>query len=340
MIRAMAIPPRFKLDPWSLDYEAPLGALDQEPPDAVDWKVETEDWHRPPPRRRAPASRPLAFIDGRRRVESRLLDTDEATGAMAHAALGAIAVGAVLVDPAERAARFGALTIRRVLAGPPDRALPALTAGGFTYAPLDDEPLKLAAPEGAQGADVPVLALQSAMIWEEARLAAKLAEGGALVIRDGPLRWHPVVDTLVVGYVKTQQRPYLAGEQQALVRRLGAGERTPLFRLGSPGSERARLSWYLRLAPVPAGAHDLAGIVRLEVLDRLEAQGDGGAIALADALAEVLPRYASHPTRDPRAPQNLVPVAALERELGRRMGDALLVSRRIRADFASQGARP
>lgn len=326
MIRAMTARSRLRLDPWGLDYEAPLGRLAAEPAEEVDWRVETADW-RAPIRRSAPAPAALAFIDGRRRVEARLLDEDD-DGGLFHAALGAIAVGAVLVDPAGGAARFGPLAVRRVAVGSAGRRLGAFSAGEFRYEGL--------AASDESGPEAPGLAIQNAMLQAEAELAVSLAQSGQLVVRDGPLRWHPIVDAPVVGYVKTQQRPYLAGEQQALVRRLPAGARTPMFRLGAPGSDRARLSWYLRLAPVPPGAHALAGIVRLEV--REGAGGDPA--ALADALALGLPRYASHPAKDPRAPQNLVPVAALERELGRRMGDLALVERRIKAAIIRQEDTP
>jgi hypothetical protein len=46
--------------------------------------------------------------------------------------------------------------------------------------------------------------------------------------------------------------------------------------------------------------------------------------------AATLPAYASTPHKDPRAPQNLFPIAGLERELRRRLGDAALVHRALR----------
>ena len=61
------------------------------------------------------------------------------------------------------------------------------------------------------------------------------------------------------------------------------------------------------------------------------AAGEAEALALAAVSLSVFPRLASRPFRDPRAPQNLVPVGALERELGRRLGSAALVRRRLLA---------
>ena len=54
------------------------------------------------------------------------------------------------------------------------------------------------------------------------------------------------------------------------------------------------------------------------------------ASAIADRTAAVLPLVASEPHVDPRAPQNLVPIGALERELRHRMGDRGLVYRALR----------
>ncbi|MFS8586536.1 MAG: hypothetical protein FWJ72_15825, partial [Acidimicrobiia bacterium] len=53
--------------------------------------------------------------------------------------------------------------------------------------------------------------------------------------------------------------------------------------------------------------------------------------ARADVVAATLPRFASQPHNDPRAPQNLHPIAGLERELKRRLGDAALLERALRA---------
>jgi hypothetical protein len=54
------------------------------------------------------------------------------------------------------------------------------------------------------------------------------------------------------------------------------------------------------------------------------------AVRVADALAEALPPYASTPQKDTRAPQNLFPIAGLERELRHRLGDAQLMLRALR----------
>ena len=43
----------------------------------------------------------------------------------------------------------------------------------------------------------------------------------------------------------------------------------------------------------------------------------------------LLPRFVPSRTRDPRAPQNLVPIGALEQHLRRGLGDARLIHRRL-----------
>ena len=49
----------------------------------------------------------------------------------------------------------------------------------------------------------------------------------------------------------------------------------------------------------------------------------------------LLPGFASAAHKDPRAPQNLYPIAGLERELRRRLGNPLLLFRALRAQAAS-----
>ena len=55
------------------------------------------------------------------------------------------------------------------------------------------------------------------------------------------------------------------------------------------------------------------------------------AAGVADQVAATLPRFASQAHKDPRAPQNLHPIAGLERELRRRLGDPALLYRSLRA---------
>ena len=55
---------------------------------------------------------------------------------------------------------------------------------------------------------------------------------------------------------------------------------------------------------------------------------------LANQSAATLCRYASSEYKDTRAPQNLYPIAGLERQLRRRLGDPQLLYRALRAAAA------
>jgi hypothetical protein len=53
------------------------------------------------------------------------------------------------------------------------------------------------------------------------------------------------------------------------------------------------------------------------------------AVACADLSVVTLPRFAATAYKDPRAPQNLVPIAGLEQRLRARLGDARLLHRTL-----------
>src|SRR5919202_1516764 len=112
---------------------------------------------------------------------------------------------------------------------------------------------------------------------------------------------------------------------EATLAALGCGERTPLFAFGEP---RPRYSWYLRLCEVEDHHHSWHGVVRCETPAAL---GLEAAKSLADGSAAILPAFASAPHWDPRAPQNLVPVAGLEKRMRHLLGDRELITRMIRS---------
>jgi hypothetical protein len=126
-----------------------------------------------------------------------------------------------------------------------------------------------------------------------------------------------------VGSIKTQHRSYGPPIVLDTVGRLQAGERTPVFTVGD---RFTRWSWYVRLPG--AVAHPLAAVVRCEASCNLPV---AEVVVLADQVTAQLPRFASQPHKDTRAPQNLYPIAGLERELRRRLGDAQLLLRALRS---------
>src|SRR5207302_1480240 len=150
-----------------------------------------------------------------------------------------------------------------------------------------------------------------------------LKTGADLFVLDGPLTYFSL-EGPVIGMVKRQIRPYLDSEQVSILGRLGVGERTPVFTLTDQRLER--FSWYARIAARRPIDGVMTGIVRLETSTAM-----GGQLAkqLADTTAAVLPRFATEFGRDPRAPQNLYPVAELERNLHHRLGDHALIKRAI-----------
>jgi hypothetical protein len=140
-----------------------------------------------------------------------------------------------------------------------------------------------------------------------------------LLVLDGRLRGRTSLPR-TIGYVKRQRGKYLTEELSTVVAELAAGQRTPVFRLSG------LYSWYLRL-PGPVGP-PWAGIVRVECAGDLTVED---AVALADRSARTLPRFASHAYKDPRAPQNLTPIAGLERRLRGLLGDPRLLHRQLTA---------
>ena len=143
-----------------------------------------------------------------------------------------------------------------------------------------------------------------------------------LLVVDGPLRGKAHL-ARALGYVKTHSVQYLPSGLNNVVAELGTGERTPILAIGSGWD---RYSWYLRLPCLPAGPW--AGIVRLEAAIDLNL---AEVIAMASVTQNLLGRFASVEYKDGRAPQNLVPIAGLEKDLSHRLGLAPLLYRDLRA---------
>jgi hypothetical protein len=156
-----------------------------------------------------------------------------------------------------------------------------------------------------------------------------MCAAGYLTIVDGPLHYMRSRDLAVVGYVKTHHRALLPPQDHARVTGLQRGERTSLF------SVRERYSTYLRLAVHQAWSSPWSGIVRLELPQSV---GLEEAARLCDAAALVLPLFAGIPHRDPRAPQNLQPVGALETHLRHLLGSSELARRAVRESVARAGS--
>ena len=311
---------RLRADPWMPDYGMGFDVAvdDEEAPATADPFVESEDWSRPRrPRSTQVQETCVSFVDGVRRAEVRLVADQD--GQRALGLFGTYAAGAVRC--LGRAAFADMFLGRAVVLGSglaPERVLLNCGRSELTFEPVTEP--------GSEPAD-PLLRLQRLMRDAEAAVASRLAStsDSALVLCDGPLGFLERKTVPVVGVIKRFARLYLDAPQGQLLTRLGPGERTPLFGIVDVAGRTRLYAWYVRLVSLRAPWHDHAGLVRCEVsaLVGLEA-----AAHVADQVTAILPQFAGRPS-DPRAPQNLAPVAGLETWLRHRMGDPLLIRRAL-----------
>lgn len=320
---------RISVAAWSPEYSAEIDLGPEEVTvEQVDCSVEPGPWEpRSPGDIGALAEAPLAFVDGTRRIDARLFLSNNGSAPVSGLA-GSVGVGAVVCDPAPggpggrstpsdapRRARVAELRIDRFIAAGDGTRASLSGSAGLTYQPL---------PVPSNNIDGLVGAVHESMRVREAALAVEMA-ADHLVFCDGPFAVMRPEPVRVVAFIKSHQRRYLDEDHEAVLGRLACGERTPLFAFGEP---RPRYSWYLRLCALQADDHAWHGLVRCEAPASL---GLRAVIELADASAALLPQFASLPHWDPRAPQNLVPVAGLEKRLRHLLGDRELVYRMIRS---------
>jgi hypothetical protein len=303
---------RLRLDPWPADYEASILFDEAEVSGRarIETDIECSLWTAIPPQTAA-ISCNCHFVDGVRRVDARVIGGEN--GILTHGLFGSIATGSV--HACAQAARFSEIRVDRFLIlGSGESKAGRLTIG--------DTVVPFAAHSSPDNSPNGVLAeLQKLMRDAEERLAVSLAGPDACVFVDG-LSYRATGRDEVIGVVKRIIDPYLPATHFSLVEQLRRGERTPLFAIID--GKYDRYSCFLRLAMPREVDHPLAGIVRVEVG---AAVGIDNARRMASLSANLLPRFASASVRDPRAPQNLLPVGALEQEMRRRLGDPLLLRR-------------
>jgi hypothetical protein len=255
----------------------------------------------------------VLLVDGVRRLDARVWVTDD-DGTTSGGMAASYAAGVVRCDLARRYAEVAVTRTERGLFTASPFAVDVV-AGTVRY-PVRrvgrDEPMDLLLGVQRQLRQLEITVAGEARGWPE-------TEDDLLVV-DGPLQGRAHLPR-VLGYVKSHKVEYLPPELSTVVTRLRPGERCPVFGLGTSWH---RYAWYLRL-PGPAGS-PWAGIVRAECSDDLTV---AEAVALADRSALTLPRFASTAYKDPRAPQNLVPIAGLERRLRATLGDARLLHRSL-----------
>jgi hypothetical protein len=325
MTPGLSGPVRFTVDPWDPGYGI---AFSEDPDDTalaessaelnLDVEFPAGQWH--PIAAPAGISVPgtVLFLDGVRRIEAWVwVHGGDSDGVQPSPGIAAsVAVGLVTCNGT---AKVDAVSVER---------------GLFTAAPEVTDLVTRAVSYPARmasgpGADQLSLALQRRLSAAEVRLALSYRDqysiSGDLLVVDGPLRGRTHLDR-TVGYIKTHHASYLPGEQAGIVASLRPGERTPAFTIGTSWR---RSTWYLRLP----GAYGVpwSGVVRLECSADLP---PAEVIRLADITAAVLPPMASTPHKDPRAPQNLVPIGGLERRLRHMLGDQEILYRSLRVAAA------
>lgn len=302
---------KFAIEAWATEYGSPM-EIDEKilSETKVDATVERplKDWAAIEPSPKTDPSSVL-FTDGVRRIDARVwIETPEGSRP---GVCASYAAGAMMCDG--KARLVGSKIERGLFSAAPDAA--SISCRHAHYG--------VRRAKGDAAEDL-WLAIQERMAELEGAIADDLEAD--LILVDGPLRGN-LGQPCRVGYIKTHHVNYLPPEVESVVASLASGQRTPVFlTLGRWG----RFSWYVRL-PGAAG-HSWAGVVRCETSADVSIED---AAELADVVASVLPRYASVSHKDPRAPQNLYPIAGLERELRRRLGDPQLLYRDLRVAAAS-----
>ena len=307
-------PSKLAIEGWAPEYG---GAMDSEQEeissDQVDIGAElpAEEWR--PMEAGSGTWNPsrVDFVDGVRRVEARVWITgpeESRLGICASYAAGVVRCGGkAVIGPVKVGRGFFGLT------GVPDLET---RVGTFSAYPVAEDRME----QLINGVQECMSRLESEVSGVAAAGSSDTARGDALVVLDGPLRGRQRMPE-AIGYIKSHRVNYLPPGPREVVTQLRAGQRTPVFLIQTTWT---RYSWYLRL--VEGDEYPGAGIVRCEAWSEVGAERAG---QIADTTALVLHPFASQPHKDKRAPQNLYPIAGLERELGRRLGDRAVVQRAL-----------
>lgn len=296
---------RFTVAQWSPEYGLPVDPDLEDASARVEVGIEVGagQW-----RGLSPDCDPLEdvlFVDGVRRVDANLW-IDQPDGRPGLGLAATYAAGAVRSNG--HASLVDATVERGIFTAAPGAESVATRCGVYAVRATSGQ-----TPEELW------LGIQQRMGELEGAVAAS-QQGVGLVVVDGPLSHRRHV-AQAVGYVKREHVEYLPAELWDVKYGLAVGRRTPLFLTGGGWS---RYSWYLRLAQ---GQGPAEGLVRCEVAADLDT---AAAVRVADLVTATLPRFASAPHKDPRAPENLYPIGGLERELRRRLGDPNLMFRALR----------
>ena len=302
---------QFAVESWDPSYGTP-SALNEltESVDQVDLDIEVEvDKWAPVNVGEPQKPETVVFIDGVRRFDAHLW---VGNGLEAKQGICAtVAAGAVRCTDTE--AKVEVIQIERALHTSADVTAPVElpnVSERYTIKPTKDD-----TPESLN------FSVHNHMARVEDAVSEAFTDE-ALVVYDGPLNQRET--PAAVGYVKTQHVQYLEGNALTALAQLEPGERTPVFLVGN---RFERYSWFMRLQNPIGPAR--SGIVRLE-LPQTYSKDIKEVIERADFVTAVMPTYASAPHREARAPQNLYPIAGLERQMRWRLGDRDILERGLR----------
>lgn len=307
-------PVRFHVDAWDPTYGSGMEGDDDGPSQSstaeldVGVEMPADDWRPITPPLGVVAPSVVHLVDGVRRIDARLwIDGGEA----AHPGIAAsYAAGSVRCDLGAGVAELASTRIERGVFSPaPDLEAFGSHASRYEARRVERGDFKQL-----------VNGVQQRLLSMEAEVSRQVNREQDLLVVDGPLRSRADLPN-VLGYIKTHRSQYLPEALSKMVGTLEHGQRSPIFQLGTVWDV---YTWYLRLPGPPGSAW--TGIVRVECASDLRA---AEAIALADISAVTLPRFASCAYKDPRAPQNLIPIAGLERRLRALLGDARLLHRTL-----------
>lgn len=314
---------KFFVDAWDPSYGVGNDASPGDPESSAslvaDVEFDTKDWRPIAKPSSTTAPETVLFIDGVRRTDAHVtvLTQDETDQPGDLGICASYASGVVRCTPA--AATLVSLETRRGVFTAASKAASIQTSAG-TYAACLSAPDPDLSPAQLLSQSIQRQLGQLEVGVAVAARASNPANPELLIV-DGPLRGRDHLP-LTLGFIKSHRTHYLPVELNAVVGQLGSGERTPVFRIGTSWE---RHTWYLRL-PCRTGA-PWTGVVRVECSAQLPTDE---VIALANLSQATLPTYASEEHKDPRAPQNLYPIAGLENHLRRRLGDRELMVRALR----------
>lgn len=308
---------KFHVDAWDPGYgagaESPAD-IDSSARVVLDVERAESDWAPIPALPLEPPSAVL-FVDGVRRIDARVwVEAASGPGVVRPGLCASYASGAV--NCAGPQATVVTTAVRRGLFTAETSAVDIITGAG-------NYPVRLTPSDEGDALSLALqrhLAELEVIVAVEARAAVEAADDDLLVV-DGPLRGRQHLPRSL-GFVKSHRATYLPPQLSEIIGRLNGSERSPVFLMGTSWD---RHSWYLRL-PCRPGA-PWAGVVRVECSADMPV---ATAIALANLSQVALCRHASLEYKDPRAPQNLVPIAGLERRLRQHLGDPRLLHRALR----------